>query len=267
MKIPIIGRRSKNKNLPPPPSEEDNELRMGFFEHLEELRNRLFKIVVMVIIGTFIGSLISGDMLEYLLSPYANINPEETQQLVVLGPTGAVVTYFKVALMIGGIIGIPVITYQVLMFVIPGLTGKEKRYLFMALPAITLLFLVGVFFAWFALIPPAIGFLESFQADIFRPEWTAENYISFVTALIFWMGVAFETPLVFFVLSLLGIVSAGMLIKNWRFAVVGTAIAAALITPTIDPVNMFLVMGPLLALYVLSIFLVMVGRRISGISR
>ncbi len=265
MKIPLIRRRAPKKL--PPPQEEDNELRMGFFEHLEELRNRLFKIVVMIVIGTFIGSIISADVLEYLLSPYANVNPEETQQLVVLGPTGAVVTYFKVALMIGGIIGVPVITYQILMFIIPGLTRKEKRYLFLALPAITLLFLVGVLFAWFVLIPPAIGFLEGFQADIFRPEWTAENYISFVTALIFWMGVAFETPLVFFILSLLGIVTSGLLIKNWRFAVVGTAIAAALITPTIDPVNMFLVMGPLMGLYVLSIFLVMIGRRISSVSR
>ncbi len=79
------------------------------------------------------------------------------------------------------------------------------------------------------------------------------------------MGVAFETPLVFFVLALLGLVSAGNLIRNWRIAIVGASVAAAMITPTIDPVNMFLVMGPLLGLYMLSIFLVMIGRRIAKV--
>jgi sec-independent protein translocase protein TatC len=138
--------------------------------------------------------------------------------------------------------------------------------LLMSLPAVTGLFLLGVLFSWFILIPPALGFLESFAPNLFKPEWTAELYLGFVTSLIFWMGVAFETPLVFFVLALLGLVSAGMLLKNWRIAVVGSAIAAAIITPTVDPVNMFLVMGPLLTLYSLSIFLVALGRRISGIN-
>ncbi|MEQ8671673.1 MAG: twin-arginine translocase subunit TatC [Aggregatilineales bacterium] len=261
MKIPL--RNRKQRELPPPQEPEDNELRMGFFDHLDELRGRTFKILIAVVLGTILGSIIAGDVLQYLIEPYANIYPDETQRLVVLGPTGAVVTYFKVALMVGGILSIPVITYQILLFIVPGLTSKERRYLLSALPAITLLFLIGVAFAWFILIPPAITFLEGFQSDIFKPEWTAENYISFVTALLFWMGVSFETPLVFFLMSLFGIVTAGLLVKNWRFAVVGTAIAAALITPTIDPVNMFLVMGPLLALYGFSIILVMIGSRIT----
>jgi sec-independent protein translocase protein TatC len=114
-------------------------------------------------------------------------------------------------------------------------------------------------------MPPALGFLEGFQRDLFQPEWTADLYLSFVTSLIFWMGVAFETPLVFFVLGLLGLVAPGALVRNWRIAVVGAAIAAALITPTIDPVNMSLVMGPLLTLYTLSIFLVFIARRLARI--
>lgn len=264
MRTPL--RRRKREPKPEIKQEqEEQELRMGFFEHLDELRSRLVKIFLALGAGTMLGSFIAADVLRYLLRPYDDINPESAEQLVVLGPTGAVVTYFKVALMLGGIVAIPVITYQVLMFILPGLKRKEKRYLFMSLPAITLLFFVGVAFSWFVLIPSAIEFLEGFQSDIFRPEWTAENYISFVTALVFWMGVSFETPLVFFVLSILGFVGAGTLIRNWRFAIVGAAIAAALITPTVDPVNMFLVMGPLLALYVLSIFLVMIGRRLSGV--
>ncbi len=158
---------------------------------------------------------------------------------------------------------IPITTYQVIMFMLPGLKPKEKLVIRLSLPPVTVLFLIGASFAWFVLLPPALGFLEGFQETIFEPEWTADQYLGFVTALIFWMGVAFETPLVFFVLAILGFVTAGALARNWRLAVVGAAIAAAFITPTIDPVNMFLVMGPLMALYLLSIALVVIGRRIA----
>lgn len=232
--------------------------RMGFFEHLDELRRRLFRGMIALVIGTVAGIVVATPVLEYLVSPYG-------ERLQTLGPTESVVSYFRVALMIGGIISIPVITYQVMMFIVPGLTRKERRLLILSLPAITGLFLIGVAFAWFILVPPALDFLQNFQTEIYAPEWTADQYLGFVTALLFWMGVAFETPLVFFVLALLGLVSAGNLIRNWRIAIVGASVAAAMITPTIDPVNMFLVMGPLLGLYMLSIFLVMIGRRIAKV--
>lgn len=242
---------------------QDDELRMGFLDHLTELRDRLLKAAGALIVGTVLGFFVTGPVMEYLLSPYAGLYPEG-RELIVLGPTGGVVTYLKVAMLLGGMLAIPVMTYQTLMFILPGLTSKERRYLLGALPAINGLFAAGVAFAWFILIPPAISFLEGFQADIFKPEWTADQYISFVTALLFWMGVAFEVPLIFFVLSLLGLVNARLLVKNWRGAIVGASIAAAMITPTIDPVNMFLVMGPLLGLYLISIILVAIGQRIGG---
>ncbi|MFN8449266.1 MAG: twin-arginine translocase subunit TatC [Anaerolineae bacterium] len=246
-----------NPILPPPdPVDDGHELRMSLLEHLEELRNRLFKAAVAIVIGTAIGAIFAGDVFQYLLKPYGR--PAQ-----VLDPTGSVTNYFRVALMIGGIIAVPTITYQLMMFILPGLTRKERRTVLTALPAITLLFLVGVTFAWFLLIPPALGFLANFRSDIFTVEWTADGYLGFITSLLFWMGVAFETPLVFFVISLLGFVTTNSLIKNWRIAVVGAAVAAAMITPTVDPVNMFLVIAPLLALYLLSILLVAVGSRMN----
>lgn len=251
---------------PPEPVEEGHELRMGLFEHLEELRSRLFKAALALIFGTIIGIGLASPTLEYLQQPYCEIvGSLEECRLNTLGPTEGVVIYFRVSLLVGGIIAIPVMTYQVLMFIIPGLTRREKRFILLSIPAITLLFLAGSAFAWFVLMRPALGFLEGFQPTIFKPEWTADLYTSFITALIFWMGVAFQTPLIFFVLSLLGLVSARPLLRNWRVAVVASAIAAALITPTIDPVNMFLVMGPLLVLYAISIILVLLGRRITRI--
>lgn len=248
----------------PDPVDDGHALRMGFFEHLDELRKRLVRAVIMLVIGTVFGFFVAGAAFDVLRAPYCQLveQPQDCQ-LVVLGPTESVVAYFRVSLLIGGIVAIPMITYQVLMFVMPGLTRKERRYVLGALPAVVLLFFVGAAFAWYVLMPPALGFLEGFQPTLFEPEWTADLYLGFITALIFWMGVAFETPLVFFLLSLLGMVGPRVLISNWRIAVIGTAVAAALITPTIDPVNMLLVMGPLLALYLLSILLVAIGRRLT----
>jgi len=263
-------RGRKPEQLPEPTDDEieevedGHELRMGFFEHLDELRHRITRAFLAIIVGTVVGVLVTPTVLEFILQPYADLYPEG-RQLYTLGPTESVVAYFRVSLMVGGIIAIPMMTYQVLMFILPGLRRGEKRVVYLSIPPITLLFMVGVAFSWYILMPPAISFLEGFQADIFEPEWTAAQYISFVTSLLFWMGVAFETPLVFFVLSLLGLVSAMNLIKNWRIAIVGAAIAAAIITPTVDPVNMGLVMAPLMGLYIFSIFLVFIGRRMSGV--
>lgn len=228
---------------------------MTLFDHFNELRARLVKSALGVVVGTIIGMIVAPQVIAYLQQPYG-------RAFTVLGPTGSVVAYFRVALMIGAILAVPLVTYQGLMFVIPGLKARERRLIFRAIPATTLLFLIGAAFAWFVLTPPALGFLAGFQPTLFEPEWTADLYLGFVTALIFWMGVAFETPLVFFILALLGIVTPQALIQNWRIAIVVAAVAAALITPTVDPVNMALVMGPLLVLYVLSIFLVAVGGRI-----
>jgi sec-independent protein translocase protein TatC len=220
--------------------------------------------VIAIVIGTIIGFFFTADVLNYLRDPYCRaIEAGESCRLLIIDPTGGVIVYFRVALMIGGILAIPIVTYQVLMFVVPGLTPKERRYLLLSMPAVTGLFVVGLAFAWFILMPPAMYFLQNFQTELFKSDWTADLYLSFVTSLLFWMGVAFETPLIFFLLSVLGLVTPRTLLENWRIAVVGSAVAAALITPTIDPVNMFLVMGPLLALYALSILLVAIGSRIN----
>lgn len=231
---------------------------MSLLEHLDELRQRLTKAALGLAAGVIVGFPLASPMLTYLKEPYGD-------RFQALDPTNPVISYFRVALMIGAILSIPITTYQVMMFVLPGLTQKEKRILFRTLPAITGLFIVGALFAWFILIPPALDFLVGFQSDIFVAQWTADGYLGFITALIFWMGVAFETPLIFFVLALMGLVQANTLVRNWRIAIVGSAVAAAFITPTIDPVNMFLVMGPLLTLYLFSIFLVSIGNRINRV--
>lgn len=243
---------------------DGHALRMTFLEHLVEFRDRALWAFGALVLGTIIGFAFAAPGIEILRGPFCRIVEAEANcRFQLLDPTGGIMVYFRVALLIGGILAIPMITYQFMAFVIPGLTKRERRMVFMSLPAIVGLFLIGVLFSWFVLIPPALTFLNGFLPDLFRPEWTADGYLSFTTSLIFWMGVAFETPLVFFVLSVIGVVTPRSLISNWRIAIVGASIAAAMITPTIDPVNMFLVMGPLLALYLVSILLTMIGVRIN----
>ena len=254
----------EEEQQPVPTEDGGHELRMSFFDHLGELRNRVMWAFIALFVGSVVGFLVAGPVLEQLIRPYADLYPEGGRELITLGPTGAIVAYVRVSILVGGIFAVPVVVYQLLAFIVPGLTRKERRYLLSSIPAVALLFLVGVAFAWLVLTPPAIRFLEGFQDGIFTAQWEAGQYIGFVTSLLFWMGVAFETPLVFFILSLLGVVTARGLIRGWRIAVIASAVAAAFITPTVDPVNMFLVMGPLLGLYVFSILLVAIGWRLSG---
>jgi sec-independent protein translocase protein TatC len=228
---------------------------MGLLEHLAELRRRVFAALLALVAGTVVGFFVAEPILAYLQQPYG-------REFVVLGPTSGISAYFRVALLTGGILAMPIITYQIMMFVLPGLTRREKRLVVGSLPPIALLFITGTAFTWFLLIPPAIGFLEGFQPTLFQPEWTADLYLGFVTTLLFWMGVAFETPLVFLIVALLGFLRARALIRNWRIAIVGAMVAAAIITPTVDPVNMVLVVVPLLGLYALSIALVLLGSTI-----
>ncbi len=248
---------------PVPPDElepqEGHELRMSLLDHLLELRSRITKAVLALLIGVVIGFVITDPAFRFLLGPFCDVATECNLQT--LTPTEGLISFLRVSLLLGGIIAIPVITYQMLMFIIPGLTRRERRMILGSIPAITVLFLIGVWFAWAVLIPPALGFLANFQTDIFKADWTADSYLGFVTSLLFWMGVAFQTPLIFFTLSIIGLVTARGLAKQWRLAVVGSSVAAALITPTVDPVNMFLVIAPLLVLYLISILLAAVGTR------
>jgi sec-independent protein translocase protein TatC len=232
---------------------------MSIWEHLDELRGRLLRSVI-VIVGLFLMMLLfTEQLLVYLAGPYTEASGRPGLQ--VLEPTENIVIYFRVALMSAGILGVPYLTYQILMFVIPGLTDKERRYVITAVPVASGFFLLGVAFTWFIMVPAAFDFLVSFQDDVFITEWTARRYIAFLTSILFWMGVAFEMPVVMYVLGRLGLIGPQTLIESWRFAVVAISITAALITPTVDPFNMMLVMGPLIGLYVLSIAFVAAAQR------
>ena len=224
---------------------------MSLLGHLEELRDRLIWAAAAVLVGTILAAIFTPQILKLLILPYEPYG----EKLVVLGPTEGIAIYFRVAITAGLVLAMPVLIYQFLMFILPGLEDSEKRYVFWGVPAAFVLFLIGVGFAWFIMIPSAIGFLANWQTEVFNQAWQSQKYIPFITSLIFWIGLSFETPLLIFIMAKLDLVTPQFLIKQWRFAFVIIAIASAMITPTVDPFNMALVMLPLIVLYGISILL------------
>jgi sec-independent protein translocase protein TatC len=237
---------------------------MTVLEHLVELRGRLVKAVLALIITTSISLLFTRRFLALLTAPMGDNLPQA------ISPTETIVIYFKVALIGGLILAMPVIVYQLISFIVPGLYPHERRYLRVIVPAASLLFAAGVAFAYYVMLPAAIPFLLNFMGDIIRQQWTIERYMSLVTGLMFWVGVIFETPLIVAFLAYLGVVSPSMLWKNFRYAIVVIAIIAAVATPTPDPINMALLMLPLVLLYLLSILLALFTYRrreaVTGVS-
>lgn len=229
-------------------SERDLD-KMSILDHLGELRDRLIKSVVALLVGTVLSLAFTPRLLEFLIAPMGGKQP------ISLKPTESIIIYFKVALVAGAVLAMPVIIYQFLMFILPGLTKEERKYLRVIVPGASLLFATGVAFATFVMLPFTIKYLQSFLADIIQPTYSIDYYISFVTTLMFWVGVIFETPLIIAFLARLGVISPKMLSSNRKYAIVLIAILAAVITPTPDPVNMTLVMVPLLVLFEVGIIL------------
>jgi sec-independent protein translocase protein TatC len=216
--------------------------------HLNELRRRLMVAVIALAVGTALAFLAAPQILEFLTVPIGGLD-----QLQAIELTEPISVYVRVSLLAGAILTMPIIVYEVMAFVVPGLLPNEKRGLFVALPFIFLSFLAGAAFAYYVMLPVAVPFLATFGG--IQGNFRISSYISFITRIVLWVGVAFEMPLIIAVLARLGIVTPEALRKGWRIAVVAIAILAAVITPTVDPVNMGIVMLPLLGLYVLSIIL------------
>lgn len=226
-----------------------DEAHMSILEHLAELRDRLMKAIIALALGVVAGTFVAPRLLKLLVAPLGDQVP------IAIAPTEAPAVFFKVALVIGLVLAMPVIVYQLFRFVAPGLRPKERRYIFIGAPVAALSFAAGVVFAALVLIPAAMPFLRGFLAGIVEQRYSINNYISFVSTILLWAGLVFETPLVMFFLAKLGVATPQGFGKARRVVVIAAAAGAAVITPTTDPVNMLLIMGPFLLLYELGILL------------
>lgn len=240
---------SRKRKAPEAPATEQAPAReMSLWEHVGELRKRLLRSLVAMIITTAICAAFGEQLIVFLAHPIGGVD-----KLVSIEVTENIGVFMRVSLLGGFLLAFPIILWQLLGFVIPGLTEKERRGILMAIPFATLLFAAGVLFAFYVMMPAALPFLISFIGIRTTPRLS--NYYSFVTNLLFWIGVSFETPLVVYVLARLRLVTARALLAQWRIAIVVIAVVAAFVTPTPDPVNMGLLMLPLFVLYLLSVLL------------
>ncbi|MCC6315027.1 MAG: twin-arginine translocase subunit TatC [Thermomicrobiales bacterium] len=246
---------SVNSHLPhlpklPDPGQPDVFEEMTLLAHMTELRDRIIKMVLAVAVAFIGGIFLSGPMLELLKR-----TSEATGGFDIVSPTDPITMYFKMALYIAIGIALPAMLWQMFGFLAPGLTRREKRILISSLPFVTVLFLGGAAYAFFVAAPRAFAFLSSFQSDLF--DWSPEGpeVISFYLTLMIGLALAFQLPLVMFLLAKLGLVTPRKMRNFRKYALLLIAIAAAVITPSTDPFNMAMVAVPLWALYELGILL------------
>jgi len=233
----------------------DDDSKLSVLGHLTELRKRLIRIVIAVLVTTVLSFVFYEQIFNILTSPTQDIN------LIYIEMTEMIGTIMRVSLYSGIILAMPYLVYQFIMFVSPALTRREKTYVYLILPWIALMFAGGVAFAYFILVPRITAFLITFGSDIAAPQIKIGNYISVVTRLLLLTGLVFEMPVVTTFLARLGILKPRWLAEKWRTAIILAFILAAMITPTIDPVNQALVAVPLVALYGISLGLARLVQR------
>ena len=234
---------------------------MPFLDHLEELRSRLIwslaTLVALSIAGFFIVT--EFDVIGILKRPFEFVLPG--RDLLFTSPTTPVLVTFKLAFVVGLILALPVLAWHAWRFFEPALYERERRFVIPAIGLGFVLFLAGIAMAYFFVLPLGLKFLLGFQAESLSPIITVDEYLRFATRLILAFGMVFEMPVVLVLLSMLGIVTSAGLRKYQRHAIVGLAVASAMLTPA-DPGTMLMLLAPMLLLYELSILLVrMVGRR------
>jgi sec-independent protein translocase protein TatC len=223
-------------------------------EHLEELRRRLMWTAGVFLIAAIVASIFAEQLLEVLRGPAGDI------ELIFIRPPEMFLGYFNIVVTFGILVTAPMALYQILLFVGPAFESDSERKMlrlmrWFGFPAVWVLFAGGVAFAYFAMLPVALDYLASFGGETVAAQWTISEYLKFVLNILIWVGLSFETPLFVMMMARVGLVSPATLRKGWRVAFVITAVVAAIVTPTPDPLNMSIVWLPLFGLYLLGVLL------------
>ncbi len=232
-----------------------DEVEMSIFDHLEELRQRIFYSLIAVgisVVGCFIAV---NPIVELLEVPAGKV------KFLQLAPGEYFFVSIKVAGYSGLLLASPFILYQIVRFVTPGLSRRERRLLAPIFLGSTLLFGVGLLFAYFAIVPAALKFFIGYGAGVVEQAWSIEKYFEFVLLLLFSTALAFQVPILQLLLGFLGIVSSKQMFSGWRYVVLGAMVMGAVLTPSTDPVTQSLLGGAVLGLYFSGIGLVkLLGR-------
>jgi sec-independent protein translocase protein TatC len=233
--------------------------KIPFTAHLEELRKRLIICFIAIGIGFFAAYGFKEELFKILMRPLiAAMSPGE--KLIFTGIAEAFFCYLKVAFLAGILVAIPVIMYELWLFIAPGLHTHERRFLAPVVILSSFFFMGGALFGYFVVFPYAFKYLMSFASDYVKPLPDMKEYLSLASMLLLAFGLIFELPLFLTMLARIGIVSVSFLKKNRRYAFLLSFVVAAILTPTPDVVNQCLMAGPLVVLYEISIL----GARIFG---
>lgn len=221
--------------------------------HIVALRKHIFRGMIAMVLTTSAAFFFAEQILDYLATPVGGI-----ESLQSVGVTENLSVFMRVSLLTGFTLALPYIAMETLLFIAPGLKVTERRTGCLAVPMITLLFAGGMSFALFVALKPALNFLTNF---IFPTLIRPAEYYPFVTSLLFWTGVIFEIPIVTYFIAAMGFIRADVLLSSSRFVIVGLAVLAAAITPTTDPINMLIILIPLIILYFIGVGLAFIAQR------
>ena len=244
-------------------SEEESKL--PFTSHLEELRRRLIYAVVAIVLAAIIAFLFAKELFYFLAQPLVKILPAN-QPMIFTALTEAFFTYFKVALLAGFFLASPVVFYQLWKFIAPGLYEHEKKFVIPFVISATVFFILGGAFAYYIVFPFGFKFFLGFSTDYLKLLPKMNEYFSLSLKLIFAFGIVFEMPVITFFLAKMGVVNGEMLSSKRRYAIVLVFVVAALLTPP-DVGTQLLMAGPLILLYEVSVWVARIFGRKSQVSQ
>ncbi|MBX7151361.1 twin-arginine translocase subunit TatC [bacterium] len=237
---------------------------MSFLEHLDELRQRLIKIILSVLVMMMLSFAFSNEIIKFLLYPPILLPglkpPIEMMRPVITQVQGLMMVKIQVGLIAGIIFSLPVILFQLWRFISPGLRKKERRYAIPVILFATFFFMLGAFFSYIVVIPITLNFLLSMGSIDPELGIVVENmidldaYLGFVSGFMLISGITFELPVLSYFLTKIGILSSSFLRKYWRHAVIGSLFISAVVTPTTDMITLFVVAVPIIVLYEVSIW-------------
>jgi sec-independent protein translocase protein TatC len=232
----------------------DKDMRQSLWDHIEAFRKHLLRSLLALTVAVVISFIFTQPLIHYLARPVGGL-----ETLKAIEVTESIGVFMKVALLSGVVLALPYIAFEFWLFAAPGLRPRSRSFGLIAIPLATLLFVGGMAFAFYVMLPTALPFLINFMG--IQAQLRPQSYYNFVTGVMFWIGVAFEFPLVIYALTAIGFVKPNVLANQWRLAIILIAVLAAAITPTVDPVNMALVMAPMTLLYFVSIGLSKIAYR------
>lgn len=241
-----------SKWIYPGKEELPDDKEMSIFDHLEELRERIFVSVLAVGVAILACFAFSKDLIFFLEAPVSS----QGVRFLQLSPGEFFFTTIKVSGYCGLLLGSPVILYEIIAFVVPGLTRNEKKFLGPIVLGSSVLFYAGLTFSYAVLTPAALNFFVSYAEGVVESLWSIDQYFEFVLVLMFSTGLAFQVPVIQLLLGQTRLVTGDQMLSVWRYVVVGAVIAAAVLTPSTDPLTQMLLAGPLIGLYLGGAFLV-----------